>query len=490
MINFESTLPPLRDYQKIIKETSNSLSSNHVIQSPTGTGKGNLIIDMISDDIRNVRPVLVVVPSLELIFNLQERLKTYAPFLDEICSYVGTGLGKNFNAPFVIGVYKTISLNLSKLSYFSKVYFDEVHHSASETNQKIIKHYPNSQHIGFTATPSRLDGKPLGDNFTDLITSPSPRWFIEQGYLADYSLKTIGNLTFSQHSFDDNLSLQQKMLDNKELMGDIVKNWMENANFGKTIVFATGIAHAVHLRDTFNETLSKHGHSGRFEVLHSKQNFKERKAILEAFKNGELIGLTNITIILEGVDVPDAEVCIWARHTQSLTLYLQGCGRVLRPKPGKVAQIYDHAGNSLQHGLPCFEHDWSLEGMERLEPSDKCLCKACGMPLMLKSKLSKFGDEGVSLVCPVCSYPNHFRLSAPILRLPRLEVPNQREGELVEMTIDQDEFRLYKIITNKQPRQKKIAAILKLKVDKELKRKGLKMLDMEEGSINIYLKKA
>ncbi|MDT9105887.1 hypothetical protein RSW49_23415, partial [Escherichia coli] len=48
--------------------------------------------------------------------------------------------------------------------------------------------------------------------------------------------------------------------------------------------------------------------------------------------------------------------------TTSLSKYLQESMRPMRPAPGKVAVILDHAGNSNRHGFPDDERDWSLEG--------------------------------------------------------------------------------------------------------------------------------
>lgn len=485
VIEFESFLPPLREYQKAIKHQSDSLTSNHIIQLPTGTGKGNLILDMVANDIRQIKPVLVVVPSLELVYNLQERLRENIPFLDQLCSYVGTGLKGKVTKPFVIGVYKSVSSNLEKMPYFSRIYHDECHHSCAASWQKIIEHYPNSQHIGFTATPTRLDGRPLGDNFTDLITSPSVRWFIDNDYLCDYTLETTSSVKLDR-SFDDNLSLQQRLFDDKALMGDIVSNWMDKANYQKTIVFTTGIDHALHLCAEFNDRLSLHGHPKRFGVIHSKQSFKERNEVLNAFKCGDLLGLSNVTIVTEGVDIPDAVVCVLARFTQSTSLFLQMVGRVLRYRAGKKGLIFDHAGNALEHGLPCFDHEWSLQGLETRVINDKCLCQACETPLIPKSKVAKLGEKGIMMVCPVCDYSNHFVI-IPEEREPREALPGIIDGSLVEMTADQNEFKVYKILMNKQPHQKKVSAIVKLNVPREAKVKGLTLLGMSQNAIEIFL---
>jgi superfamily II DNA or RNA helicase len=64
--------------------------------------------------------------------------------------------------------------------------------------------------------------------------------------------------------------------------------------------------------------------------------------------------------------VPAASCAILLRPTQSLGLYLQQVGRVLRPAPGKEhAVILDHVGNVNRHGFPDDHRDWSLDDRMR-----------------------------------------------------------------------------------------------------------------------------
>jgi superfamily II DNA or RNA helicase len=61
------------------------------------------------------------------------------------------------------------------------VFVDEAHHAAAATYQKVLKRYPSAKVVGLTATPYRLDGKPLGDMFDVIVESVKPSKLIEQG---------------------------------------------------------------------------------------------------------------------------------------------------------------------------------------------------------------------------------------------------------------------------------------------------------------------
>jgi superfamily II DNA or RNA helicase len=68
---------------------------------------------------------------------------------------------------------------------------------------------------------------------------------------------------------------------------------------------------------------------------------KERDAVLERFREGSLWGLVSSRVLNEGLDVPDADVAVLVGGSQGTREYLQRIGRVLRPRPGKQAVIYE-----------------------------------------------------------------------------------------------------------------------------------------------------
>ena len=67
----------------------------------------------------------------------------------------------------------------------------------------------------------------------------------------------------------------------------------------------------------------------------------ERTAALARFRAGELGVLVSSQVLDEGLDVPEAEVAIVVGGTASARRHVQRIGRVLRPGPGKRAQVYE-----------------------------------------------------------------------------------------------------------------------------------------------------
>jgi superfamily II DNA or RNA helicase len=69
----------------------------------------------------------------------------------------------------------------------------------------------------------------------------------------------------------------------------------------------------------------------------------ERAAVLERFRAGDAPVLVSSQVLDEGLDVPEAEVAIIVGGSGSERRHIQRVGRVLRPRAGKHARIYELA---------------------------------------------------------------------------------------------------------------------------------------------------
>ncbi len=67
----------------------------------------------------------------------------------------------------------------------------------------------------------------------------------------------------------------------------------------------------------------------------------ERAAALDRFRRGELRALVSARVLNEGIDVPDADVAIVVGGTQGEREHVQRIGRLLRPREGKTAVVYE-----------------------------------------------------------------------------------------------------------------------------------------------------
>ncbi|HEU0029794.1 MAG TPA: helicase-related protein [Kofleriaceae bacterium] len=67
----------------------------------------------------------------------------------------------------------------------------------------------------------------------------------------------------------------------------------------------------------------------------------ERALILERFKAGDISVLVSSQVLDEGFDVPDADIAIIVGGSASARRHVQRIGRVLRPRDGKQAIVYE-----------------------------------------------------------------------------------------------------------------------------------------------------
>jgi superfamily II DNA or RNA helicase len=486
----------LRPYQREIYDSLlNHQNVPVVVQMPTGVGKGTVIVKTVFDALETNKSCLILVPSVELLDNLYERILLYNPDFSRFVGLLGTGRCKpgkerinQLKKPVVIAVYKTLYLLLQKetLPHFDIVISDECHHAVAPQWKHLLNHYSKSWNIGFTATPRRLDGRPLSLIYQKIISSKPLAWFIEHGYLCEYLLRTH-KTDLAISPFSDDLADQQRYFDRQTIIGDAIREWETYALGKKTLIFCTGISHAVHTANEFNTYFRG---KYQFAYLGSDLTAKQRQQIIEDYKRGKYTGIVNVAIVTEGVDIPDIVCVSLLRFTASLPLWLQMVGRALRPKPsGERAILLDHAGNALIHGSPDMDHEWSIEPDpdNPISSNNKICCPNCQLPVISYKKLATYGESGIDLRCPHCGCLHHYQ-HVPQERRPRADIPViDTSKDLEEYRIDPIMFKIVKILRSARLRQNKIKTILELKCDRSYKIAALDSLGLSAEAIETYL---
>jgi superfamily II DNA or RNA helicase len=306
------------------------------------------------------------------------------------------------------------------------VIIDEAHHATKDSTWgKILAHNASAKLLGVTATPCRLDGKGLGlasgGFFDDLVIGPSAADLVERGrlcapvvYAPDKSLD-LGSV--KKRGGDYIASQLAQVVDKKVITGNAVAHYQKYCGGAPAIAFTVSVVHAQHVVDDFKAA----GFSAA--VLTGSTPDKERAQMIRDLGNGKLNVLASCNVVSEGTDIPSVAAAILLRPTASYALAMQQIGRALRMMDGKEkAIILDHAGNTLRHGLPTDEVEWSLAGVKR-KKGGAVLVKHCYECAGLVSVMAKR--------CPGCGHV----FAAPDADE---QAPTQgvleREGDLVEMT--------------------------------------------------------
>lgn len=366
----------LREYQEnIIEEVRGKMRKGFkkiLIQAPTGSGKTALTAHMLGTakdkGIRswfNVHRRELVKQSVDA-FNLAGVKHGVVA-----SGFPSVGLGL-----VQICSVGTLAHRYAKLPWPQMIIWDECHHIAAGTWSKIFKHFPSAYHIGLTATPQRLDGKGLDDWFDTMVEGPPVSWLIENKFLADYKLFAPSSISMNgvkKSMGDFQRAATAEIMNRPTITGNAIKEYLKTAKGKRAVVFCVSIEHSKSVVAQFNAAGIPAAH------VDGGANNNERDYKLHQFREGKIKILSNVELFGEGFDLPSIEAAILLRPTQSLGLYLQQVGRVLRPSPGKeVAIILDHAGNCERHGLPDQPRDWSLNGRaSRARSADGPAIKIC-----------------------------------------------------------------------------------------------------------------
>jgi DNA repair protein RadD len=243
------------------------------------------------------------------------------------------------------------------------VFIDEAHHATSETWSKIIGHYTEAGAVvvGLTATPCRADGAGLGKLFERLHVIASFADLAAQGYLVAPRVFTtprapdLSKVKVNRAGEYDQADLAATMRD-RALVGDVVEHWQRHAEGRTTVVFAASVEHSRELCEAFRAAGIAAGH------IDANTPPEERDATLGDLAAGRITVLSNMGVCTEGWDLPRCKCVVLARPTKSLSLFLQMCGRGLRPWQDTSAILLDHAGAVHEHGFPSDAREWSLDG--------------------------------------------------------------------------------------------------------------------------------
>lgn len=373
----------LRDYQlSTINKIYKSFDQGHrsiIVQQPPRTGKTVIMAEIARRATNKGNRILFVVHRKEIVDQVIRTFKAQD---------VDMKLAK-------VGMVQTITRHVDTLKPPAIIFVDEGHHALAKSYRRILDSFPNALKLLFTATPYRLNGEGFEEVADDLITGNSIKQLIKDGFLAPIDYYAPAQLDVSQLKTKRNGEFDEKSIEDAfkpKVYGNAVKTFKKLGGNKQAIAYTYNVASAERLASELNAngvvTRAVSGNTPK----------DERDSIINDYRNGKIQVVTNAELFTEGLDLPNVDVVIMLRPTQSLSLYLQFAMRCMNPRKGKTAIIIDHVGNVNRFGLPTQPHHWMLEGSKK--GSKKGSSEAVKPVTVCPKCFSTFYRKGDT--CPFC----------------------------------------------------------------------------------------
>lgn len=418
----------LRPYQQNLVDQARSAFAagkrRVLIQLPTGGGKTHILAEIAKGASDKGLTALAMAHRIEIVSQISSRLTTFGLCPSVIAASTPLSLSPTGS---ICAMQQTLVRRLASVPQPDLLIVDEAHHQAASGYRKITDAWPETNIVGLTATPCRLDGKPLKECFDELIIGPSVRELIGLGALADFTYLAPP----VDPTLDDSLRAMRKTggdynkgqlevaVNTKKIIGDVVSHYRQHFNGKPVLAFCVSVDHANEVAKAFT------GAGFRAAAVDGSTKSEERDEVMESFRSGNISVLASCDLIGEGYDAPNCAGVLLLRPTASLTIFLQQCGRALRPKDdGSKAIILDHVGNCYRHGKPDDPREWSLESKVKQAQVAIRQCPACYSVI----------DPAISyLSCPTSAYQD----TCPVVHAVasdrvREDTIEYLDGELVE----------------------------------------------------------
>ncbi len=356
----------LRPYQQEAVDTWAVQGRHGVVVLPTGVGKSIVGVQAIAE---TQLPTLVVVPTIDL-------MNQWASLLEKHfgCAVGMLGGGSKNALDLTVSTYDSASLMMEFLgNRFGLVIFDECHHLPGPVMRTAAEMCAAPARLGLTATPERDDGAEeiiydlLGplvyrreiDEFEQSTLSPYATRRLEVELdpddLAEYQRNREFYREFlrrnhirmsSRNGWNQFLQRCATAPDGREAMKayqtqkriaggsrrKIQTIWqLLKKHAGERIIIFTAL----------NDLAYEIGETFLLPVITHLTKAAERKEFLDRFRDGSYRVMVTSRVLNEGIDVPEASVGIVVSGSGSVREHVQRLGRILRPRQGKQAVLYE-----------------------------------------------------------------------------------------------------------------------------------------------------
>jgi superfamily II DNA or RNA helicase len=239
--------------------------------------------------------------------------------------------------------------------HFDFVIVDEAHHGRASSYRAIFENLRPQVLLGLTATPERMDGSSILPDFDDVyaaeIRLPEA---LEEKLLCPFHYFGVtdpvdisGEAFWSNGKYDANALTQVytgddlRALQRLDVILGSLARYQPDISSTKAVGFCAGVDHANYMARKFREKGLK------AEVVLGETDRQTRDQRVADFRKGSITFLFVVDVFSEGIDIPEINLVMFLRPTESLTVFLQQLGRGLRHAPEKdCLTVLDFVGQS------------------------------------------------------------------------------------------------------------------------------------------------
>lgn len=237
---------------------------------------------------------------------------------------------------------------------FDYIIIDEFHHAASKSYRKILSYFEPKFLLGLTATPDRLDNQDIYDlcdynvvyeislveaiNKGELVPF---RYYGIYDHSVDYELINHNSGKYNTKDLTKFLNIHKR--------AQLVLRHYEKYRSKRAMGFCASKEHASYMAEYFcqNGIKAVAVHSGVMGTHGMK-----RKEAINQIKKGTIQVIFSVDMFNEGVDIPELDMVLFLRPTESPIIFLQQLGRGLRKHPDKeYLTVLDFIGNYKKANL-------------------------------------------------------------------------------------------------------------------------------------------
>lgn len=283
---------------------------------------------------------------------LTQALSTYRSVLnDPSFGELFVGGDKPVRSTHIFASIQSLSRGSNSLlpQSWGVIVVDEFHHAEAATYQRFMQDYEATELLGLTATPERADGVDVSKFFGGRTAVELRLWdALNQDLLCPFHYYGISDETdlssvkWTSSGYDaaqlSNLytgndaravliyrALGEKVLDPRSI---------------RALGFCVTIEHSEYMAQWFSD----HGIPAISISANTPRDDRERG--IADLKAGRINCIFTVDVFNEGVDIPEVDVVLMLRPTNSATVYIQQLGRGLRRSPAKaVLTVLDFVGH-------------------------------------------------------------------------------------------------------------------------------------------------